>query len=172
MVHRRRSGLCPLRRASKAFATRVKIRAGGKSRPIGENRAAQRADSEPETPPPWRRPISRQFGPSIVRRRRLLASSFDRATSSTTLLLNRLRSGSKSEARLSRRVPSEPSANLTGIIANLAAELPAKQLQLLYELIANAGVWRCRDTFQVRSCPMGPADQKSGLSASGIGWRF
>jgi hypothetical protein len=28
------------------------------------------------------------------------------------------------------------------------------------------------DTFQVSSCPIGLADQKSGLSACGIGWRF
>jgi putative tryptophan/tyrosine transport system substrate-binding protein len=36
---------------------------------------------------------------------------------------------------------NRPGANITGIIANLAAELTAKQLQLLHELIANAAAF-------------------------------
>jgi hypothetical protein len=50
---------------------------------------------------------------------------------------------------------NRPGANVTGF-ANLAAELTAKQLQLLHELIANAAAFRVvADTFQVSSCPIG-----------------
>jgi hypothetical protein len=50
---------------------------------------------------------------------------------------------------------NRPGANVTGI-ANLAAELTAKQLQLLHELIANAAAFGVvADTFQVSSCPIG-----------------
>ena len=50
---------------------------------------------------------------------------------------------------------NRPGANVTGI-ANLAAELTAKQLQLFHDLIANAAALGVvADTFQVSSCPIG-----------------